>query len=54
MRQACEAGADTIATACPFCMTMLDDGIKSSGKEDQLKVLDVAELALQSLKKKSS
>jgi Fe-S oxidoreductase len=34
----------TIASACPFCMTMLTDGIKSKNLEDQIKQLDVAEL----------
>ena len=34
----------TIASACPFCMTMLTDGIKSKSLEDHVKQLDVAEL----------
>jgi Fe-S oxidoreductase len=34
----------TIASACPFCMTMLTDGIKSKNLEDRVKQLDVAEL----------
>jgi Fe-S oxidoreductase len=38
------AGSKTIASACPFCMTMLTDGIKSKSLEDQVKQLDVAEL----------
>lgn len=42
--QALATGADTIAVACPFCMTMLDDGVKSKSKEDSVKVLDIAEL----------
>ncbi len=33
-----------IATGCPFCMTMMTDGIKNKNKEDEVKVLDVAEL----------
>ena len=49
VRQACEVGATTIATACPFCMTMIDDGVKASGKEEEVQVLDVAELVLASL-----
>jgi Fe-S oxidoreductase len=40
-----EAPAEkTIASACPFCMTMLTDGIKSKSLEDSIKQLDVAEL----------
>jgi hypothetical protein len=34
----------TIASACPFCMTMLTDGVKSKSLEDRIKQLDVAEL----------
>jgi heterodisulfide reductase subunit D len=35
---------DVIATGCPFCMTMMTDGVKHFNKEQQTKVLDVAEL----------
>lgn len=35
---------DVIATGCPFCMTMMSDGVKHFDKEDTVKVLDVAEL----------
>ncbi len=38
-----------IATACPFCMTMLTDGLKYKNKEDDVKNLDVAELVVQAL-----
>jgi Fe-S oxidoreductase len=38
------AGERTIASACPFCMTMLTDGIKSKSLDDKIKQLDVAEL----------
>jgi heterodisulfide reductase subunit D len=36
-----------IATGCPFCMTMMTDGVKNQNKEDQVKVLDIAELIAQ-------
>lgn len=36
--------ADTIAVACPFCMTMMSDGVKNKEKEDSVKVKDLAEL----------
>ena len=36
--------ADIIATACPFCMTMMSDGVKHFNKENEVKVLDLAEL----------
>lgn len=41
---ALETSADIIATGCPFCNTMLTDGIKNVEKESQIKVLDIAEL----------
>ncbi|HEX4445730.1 MAG TPA: (Fe-S)-binding protein [Polyangiaceae bacterium] len=42
--QLVDTGAKTIASACPFCMTMLTDGIKSKSLEDSIKQLDVVEL----------
>ena len=38
---------DVIATGCPFCMTMMTDGVKHFNKEQQVKVIDVAELISQ-------
>ncbi|RFM30845.1 (Fe-S)-binding protein [Chitinophaga silvisoli] len=43
-REAVETGAAVIAANCPFCMTMLTDGVKEQGKEESVKVLDIAEL----------
>ena len=43
-KQLIETGAETIASACPFCMTMLTDGIKDQSKEDDVKNMDVVEL----------
>jgi Fe-S oxidoreductase len=37
-------GAKTVASACPYCMTMLTDGIKSQSLEESVKQVDVAEL----------
>ncbi len=42
--EAIETGATIIATACPFCNTMMTDGVKHGEKEDQVKVMDLAEL----------
>jgi Fe-S oxidoreductase len=42
--EAIETGSNIIASACPFCNTMLTDGVKSREKEDSVQVLDVAEL----------
>ena len=47
--EALGTGAKTIASACPFCMTMLTDGIKEKEKSDEVKVKDVAEIVLESL-----
>jgi len=35
---------DVIAVGCPFCMTMMTDGVKNFNKEQEVKILDVAEL----------
>ncbi|HDH96530.1 MAG TPA: (Fe-S)-binding protein, partial [Proteobacteria bacterium] len=37
-------GAETIAVACPFCLTMFEEGIKNKDLEDKHKVLDIAEI----------
>ncbi|MDB4945087.1 MAG: Fe-S oxidoreductase, partial [Labilithrix sp.] len=42
--QLVDTGAKTVASACPFCMTMLTDGLKSQSLEDTVKQMDVAEL----------
>jgi heterodisulfide reductase subunit D len=42
--EALATGAETIAVACPFCMTMMSDGVKSKEKESSVKVRDLAEL----------
>lgn len=46
--EALETKADTIAVACPFCMTMMADGVKNKEKEDSVKVKDLAELIAES------
>ena len=47
--QALKTNAKVIATACPFCMTMLTDGLKYKNREEDIKNLDIAELIIQSL-----
>lgn len=42
--QALETQPEIIAAACPFCNTMMTDGIKSKEKEDNITVMDIAEL----------
>ena len=48
-QEALRTGATTVATACPFCMTMLTDGIKDEGKGGQVTVKDIAEIVADSL-----
>jgi Fe-S oxidoreductase len=43
-REALETKADIVAAACPFCMTMMTDGVKNAEKLDEVKVFDIAEL----------
>jgi len=42
--EALETGASTIAVGCPFCLTMMTDGVKNKDKESEVKVQDLAEL----------
>ena len=48
IEEALATGADTIAVGCPFCMTMMTDGVKNKEREDSVKVYDLAELIAQS------
>ena len=48
-KEALETGASIIAAACPFCNTMLTDGVKNSNKEEEVQVLDIAELIAASI-----
>jgi Fe-S oxidoreductase len=42
-----ESSANIVATGCPFCNTMMTDGVKNFNKEEDIQVLDVAELIAQ-------
>ena len=42
-----ESGASIVAANCPFCLTMLQDGIKAKEKQDDIMVYDLAELIVQ-------
>lgn len=44
IEDAIATGADIVATACPFCMVMMTDGIKYKNMEEQMKNYDIAEL----------
>ena len=45
--EALETKPEIIAAGCPFCNTMMTDGVKNKEKEGQIKVMDVAELIVQ-------
>lgn len=47
--EAVRTGAETIATACPFCMTMLSDGVKAAEREEDVQQLDVAQILERSI-----
>ncbi len=40
---------DIIGTACPFCMTMMTDGVKAKEAGDHVQVKDIAELVLEAI-----
>ncbi len=48
-KEAVETSAAVIAAACPFCNTMITDGIKKEEKEAEMQVLDIAELVAASM-----
>ena len=48
--EAIGTGANIIAAACPFCNTMLTDGVKNSNKEEEVKVMDIAEMIAADMK----
>ncbi len=50
VEQALETNPDVVAVACPYCMTMVDDGIKGKGVEEKVRALDVMELVASSMK----
>ena len=51
VKQAVSTKASTVAAACNFCNIMLEDGVKTTENEENIKVLDIAEMVSQSLSK---
>jgi heterodisulfide reductase subunit D len=49
INEAVETGASIIAAACPFCNTMMTDGVKNKEKENEVAVMDVAEMVAESM-----
>ena len=48
--EAVDTGASIIAAACPFCNTMLTDGVKTDDHEESMEVMDIAELVAASMR----
>lgn len=47
--EALETGASVIAANCPFCLTMMEDGVKAKDKQDDVMVYDLAELVVNNM-----
>ncbi len=48
--EALATGSSVVASACPFCMTMLTDGVKAKGESDNVTVRDIAEIVLDAVR----
>jgi Fe-S oxidoreductase len=48
-----EAKVDVVATACPYCLSMLEDGLKAKEAEESIKAMDLSELVIKALEKKA-
>jgi Fe-S oxidoreductase len=49
LEEALSAGAETIVTACPFCLSMLEDAAKGESRFEHIEIMDICELALNAL-----
>ncbi len=49
VQEALDTGAETLAAACPFCITMFEDGVKAVGASDDMGVEDIAEILARAL-----
>ena len=49
VNEALETGAEVLAAACPFCITMFDDGIKGVEAEERMQIEDISEIVLQAI-----
>lgn len=49
LEMAAEAGAQVVVTACPFCMINLEDAVKTTGREGEMEIIDLAELVARSV-----
>src|SRR6266404_4314293 len=53
-QEAIATGASRIAVACPFCYVMFDDGVKGEGKDEDVRVQDIAEMLWEAIENGSS
>lgn len=44
VKEAVEAGAEILAVACPFCLLTMEDAVKTTGNEERIRVMDIAEI----------
>ena len=44
-----KTGAGTVGVACPYCLTMFEDGVKAKGEEENIQIMDIAELIAKDL-----
>lgn len=49
VKEAVDAGAEILAVACPFCLLTMEDAVKTTGNEEKIKVMDIAELLASAL-----
>ena len=49
VKEALDTGAEILATACPFCLSTLEEAVKHVNAEEKIRVLDIAEIAVQAL-----
>ena len=50
VREALETQADILAVGCPFCLTMMEDGVNACKKDRDLQVMDISELLWESVR----
>lgn len=53
-REILDTGADTVSVGCPFCMTMLEDGINARKGSRDVSVMDVSELLWEAAKPRAA
>ena len=50
--EAVATGASTVAVACPYCLVMIDDGVKEIGRGDDVRVQDIATILATALERR--